>query len=153
MADAYETKLHAEIAEAESLIEHKRVRVDVLREALEMYQKSKPQVRKRRERKQTAASKPSQSSIVLAMLKKAGPKGMTYNELIEGAAADGVTLKRTSLRSLIWTAKEESEIEAIKPGRFRAIVGRNNEPPEAEASSGSESSSRGDNRSRVMSPH
>ena len=41
MLDAYEMQLNAEIAEGEALIERQRNRIDVLREALEMYQKAK----------------------------------------------------------------------------------------------------------------
>jgi hypothetical protein len=153
MLDAYEMQLNAEIAEGEALIERQRNRIDVLREALEMYQKAKPQVRPKRERKRIADSKRSQASVVLELLKAAGPEGMTYKQLIDGAAAKDVTLKNTSLRSLIWMAKEAGDVEAIKPGLFRFASDQNEEPPEAEASDGSESSPRGDDHSREASPY
>ena len=65
--------------------------------------------------------KPQEGSAISAILEAidtAGPEGMTLDDMIAYAAALGHDVKRNTLRSQLWTAKNEGRVVSLEPGRF-----------------------------------
>jgi hypothetical protein len=66
--------------------------------------------------------------VILAAIGAAGIEGLTLDEMIDAAAAEGFEVKRNTLRSQIWSAKERGEVEPIAAGRYR-IAGASDKIP------------------------
>jgi hypothetical protein len=58
--------------------------------------------------------------VVLEAILNAGAEGLTLDEMIEAAAAEGYEVKRTTLRSQVWQAKEDGQLIQMEPGRYRS---------------------------------
>jgi hypothetical protein len=73
-------------------------------------------------RSQTPARKgggeTSAFGFILESLSAAGPEGMTLDEMIEAAAVGGFNVKRNTLRSQLWGAKNDGKVVSSEPGRF-----------------------------------
>lgn len=60
--------------------------------------------------------------VILEAISRAGQNGLSLDEMIAAAKEEGYDVKRNTLRSQIWSAKEESAVEQIEPGRYRVPV-------------------------------
>lgn len=58
--------------------------------------------------------------VILDAIAKAGVNGLTLDEMIDAAAAEAFEVKRNTLRSQIWQAKNEGIVEQIAAGRYRS---------------------------------
>ncbi|WGM41122.1 hypothetical protein [Caulobacter sp. NIBR1757] len=70
--------------------------------------------------------------VILEAIGKAGPNGMTLDEMIDAAKDEGYEVKRNTLRSQIWSAKEEGVLSQIEPGRYRVPLVPKPPPPPRE---------------------
>ena len=56
---------------------------------------------------------------IFEAIRTAGPEGMTLDEMERVAEAEGYEVKRPTLRSQVWKAKEEGQLIQLEPGRYR----------------------------------
>ncbi|MGK2911682.1 MAG: hypothetical protein ACSLE1_18040 [Sphingobium sp.] len=59
---------------------------------------------------------------VMDALEEAGPAGMSLDEMIQAASDRGYDVNRATLRSQLWTAKNNDKVEALEPGRYRSLT-------------------------------
>lgn len=57
--------------------------------------------------------------IIMETIRSAGVAGLTLDQMIDAAADEGFEVKRNTLRSQIWTAKNDGELEQVKNGVYR----------------------------------
>ena len=60
--------------------------------------------------------------VVMEAILGAGAEGLNLDEMIEAASAEGYEVKRSTLRSQVWQAKEDGLLTQIEPGRYRSSV-------------------------------
>lgn len=65
--------------------------------------------------------------IIMDAIAAAGPHGLSIDDMIEAAEAEGLSVKRNTLRGQIWQAKNNGELEALEAGRYRR-AGAGDEP-------------------------
>ena len=58
--------------------------------------------------------------VVMDAIVGAGEEGLDLDQMIEAAAAEGYEVKRATLRSQVWQAKENGVLTQMKPGRYRS---------------------------------
>lgn len=121
MPDNFEQKLQAAIAESQARIERERARVETLQEALDLYKRSQPSGRRSSTAKKPGQRRNGLSDIIMDELREAGSRGRTIQGLIEAAEARGRSVRRNSLRSVIWHLKQEGRIEQVGRGMYRSV--------------------------------
>lgn len=58
--------------------------------------------------------------VVMEAINGAGYGGLTLDEMIQTAEAEGYAVKRPTLRSQIFQAKQDGDLVQIEPGRYRS---------------------------------
>jgi hypothetical protein len=58
-------------------------------------------------------------SVVMEAIAAAGAEGLTLDGMIEAAKEKGHDVKRNTLRSQIWQAKQDERVEQMEAGRYR----------------------------------
>jgi|GEM_PF-5687511 len=58
--------------------------------------------------------------VIMEAIAAAGPEGLTLDQMIDAAAEGGFEVKRNTLRSQIWSAKNDGAVEQVKTGVYRA---------------------------------
>jgi len=109
-----------------------RAEADALDKTLKEYLSAK-----NRQVGQTRRSGPDQPrsgafGVVMEAIANAGPEGLTLDQMIDAAAAEGFTVKRNTLRSQVWQAKNDSELVALEAGRYRAASATPSSSPRAD---------------------
>lgn len=135
MSDQYADVLRAQIALAKQRGQAKRAeadveerRADVLQEALEIYLANRRAVDARREFSQSAPApdkrknRPSKFGPILAEIQARGRVGMSIEEMFTWAHKNNHPIKRTSLRSRVWTHKTDGKLEEFD-GKYRVPGG------------------------------
>lgn len=61
--------------------------------------------------------------VIMDAIATAGPQGLTLDQMIDVAAEEGFEVKRNTLRSQIWTAKNEGALQQVKTGVYRVPAG------------------------------
>jgi hypothetical protein len=61
--------------------------------------------------------------VILEAIAAAGAEGLTLDQMIEAAAAEGYDVKRATLRSQVWQAKNDDLLIPLEQGRYRAPIG------------------------------
>lgn len=57
--------------------------------------------------------------VIMEAIAAAGPEGLTLDQMVEAAAEEGFVVKRNTLRSQIWQAKKDDELEQLAAGQYR----------------------------------
>lgn len=60
--------------------------------------------------------------VIMEAIAGAGAGGMTLDDMIGAAELEGYEVKRATLRAQVWKAKEDGELTAMEPGRYRSAV-------------------------------
>lgn len=60
-------------------------------------------------------------SAVMEAIEAAGRDGLTLNEMIEAARVEGHEVKRNTLRSQVWSAKEDGRLFQLDKGRYAVL--------------------------------
>lgn len=131
MSDRYADKLRGEIAKSEQYardlqksLGEEQVRVKALREALDIYENTEllghaPTVKvRRRIRIRKKPKTKSRFGIIMEKIGEAGSRGMTTSEIYKAAEQAGFPVKQNTIRSQIWHAKKDGDIE-YHDGRYR----------------------------------
>jgi len=60
--------------------------------------------------------------VVLEAILASGESGMDLDEMQKAGEAEGFEVKRTTLRSQVWKAKEDGVLVQMEPGRYRSAA-------------------------------
>jgi hypothetical protein len=100
-----------------------RLEADALEKALKAFQASKARLTGAARRSGGDQPRSGAFGVIMEAISKAGPKGLTLDEMIAAAAAEGYEVKRGTLRSQIWQAKNDGEVLPLEAGRYRNPIG------------------------------
>ena len=128
--DRYETLMRADIAACDEQIvrlradiEAQAVRRDALEHALSVYAKT----RSRSAAQGGAKGRPeSYSSRVLDVIRKAGARGLTTNEIYQKVKETGLDVRAGNIRSLLYERRKSGILERLKDGRHRFVSSPSN---------------------------
>ena len=122
--DRYQTVLRSEIAahgerlvnlqeEISSLI----VRREALEHALTVYEETKSV--RRVEQSNPVGHVGSQTAFVLNVIRESGDRGITTAEIYEKTSEAGLTIRRPTIRSVLYHKKKNGVLEHFADGRYR----------------------------------
>lgn len=60
--------------------------------------------------------------VVMEAITGAGASGLSLDQMIQAAEAEGYEVKRPTLRAQVWKAKEDGQLAQMEPGRYRLAV-------------------------------
>ena len=121
--DRYQTVLRGEIAaHGERLVKLREeiaaltVRREALEHALAVYEETKPA---RPEQRDPLGRAGSQTAFVLNAIRESGTQGLTTTDIYERIVAEGLTIQKATIRSLLYSRKKDGVLEHLPDGRYR----------------------------------
>ena len=121
--DEFQTAMRGEIAACgERLVKlHEEnasltVRRETLERALALYEETKTS---RSNRHTPLGRAGSQTAFILDAIRESGTKGLTTSDIYEKIATAGLTVKRGTIRSLLYGRKKNEVLERLSDGRYR----------------------------------
>ena len=128
--DRYQTALRGEIAaHGERLVRLRdeiaslTVRREALEHALAIYDETRPSSVERRGSLGRAGS---QTTFVLNAIRESGAHGLTTVEIYEKLTKAGHSMKKATVRSLLYGRKKDGVLERLPDGRYRVPQSRAN---------------------------
>ncbi|WP_293902699.1 hypothetical protein [Phenylobacterium sp.] len=96
-----------------------RSEADALEKTLKEYTSAKARISGASRRSGSDNPRGGAFGAIMDAIRAAGIDGLTLDQMIDVAADEGFEVKRNTLRSQIWTAKNDGDLEQVKTGVYR----------------------------------
>jgi hypothetical protein len=96
-----------------------RTEADALEKILKEFQATKARLAGAARRSGGDQPRAGAFGAVMEAIIAAGPQGLTLDEMMQAAGAEGYEIKRGTLRSQVWKSKEDGALTQMEQGRYR----------------------------------